>query len=51
MLSLGQRLRDRYRIDALPEPNGGLNVYRAYDTLENRLCAWRDSPSGHSRTR
>ena len=37
MLSVGQVLRDRYRVDALPE--GDLIVYRGHDTVENRLCA------------
>lgn len=37
MLSIGQVLHDRYRVDALPE--GELIVYRGHDTVENRLCA------------
>ncbi len=40
MLIPGQLLRERYRIDALPEP--GLAAYRAYDTEDNRLCAIRE---------
>jgi len=42
MLSLGQRLRDRYRIDALPDPESGLSVYRGYDTVDNRVCAIKE---------
>ena len=42
MLSLGQRLRDRYRIDALPDPDSGFNVYRGYDLTDNRLCAIKE---------
>jgi formylglycine-generating enzyme required for sulfatase activity len=42
MLSTGQSLRDRYRIDTLPDPANGLLVYRAYDTVENRVCAIRE---------
>lgn len=37
MLSIGQMLRDRYRVDALPE--GDSIVCRGHDTVENRLCA------------
>jgi formylglycine-generating enzyme required for sulfatase activity len=40
MLSLGHLLRDRYRIDALPE--SGQLVYRAYDTVEHRIVAVRE---------
>lgn len=39
MLSIGQLLRDRYRVDALPDPQANLNAYRGHDTVENRLCA------------
>lgn len=42
MLSLGQRLRERYRIDALPDPESGLIVYRGYDTVDNRVCAIKE---------
>jgi serine/threonine-protein kinase len=42
MLSLGQRLRDRYRIDALPDPDSGLNIYRAFDLTDSRLCAVKE---------
>ncbi len=42
MLSIGQRLRDRYRIDALPDLANGLLVYRAFDTDDNRVCAVKE---------
>ncbi len=42
MLALGQCLRDRYRIDALPDLPPDLNAYRAYDIVENRLCAIKE---------
>ncbi len=40
MLTLGQVLRDRYRIDALPD--GATPAYRAFDTAENRVCAVKE---------
>ncbi len=40
MLTPGQLLRDRYRIDALPE--GNLLAYRGYDVEEERACAIKE---------
>ena len=42
MLAIGQRLCDRYRIDALPDLTSGLVAYRGYDTVENRVCAIKE---------
>lgn len=40
MLSLDQLLRDRYRVEALPDSH--FFAYRGYDTAENRLCAIKE---------
>jgi serine/threonine-protein kinase len=40
MLTPGQVLRDRYRIEA--PPDAGMLAYRGYDTVENRACAIKE---------
>lgn len=42
MLSIGQLLRDRYRVDALPDATAGLMAYRGYDVEEDRACAIKE---------
>jgi len=40
MLTPGQLLRDRYRVEALPDV--GMLAYRGYDTAESRPCAIKE---------
>ncbi|MBI3241994.1 MAG: SUMF1/EgtB/PvdO family nonheme iron enzyme, partial [Chloroflexi bacterium] len=40
MLSVGQLLRDRYRVESLPE--GNLLAYRGHDVEEDRACAIKE---------
>jgi serine/threonine-protein kinase len=44
MLNVGQLLRDRYRVDALPDATAGLLAfaYRGYDLEEDRACAIKE---------